>query len=222
MVVASVLDLVVAEVGREPERRESRLPEDLVRVGAPDTRERALVAEERMELAALAERGSARASARRRRARPARGARDPRPAAPGVTIQTPARFFLPASVRTSSPPSAKRSWNIGRVGAFLPGRDVPKAPGAHQVDAEHELAVLGREDEVLPAALGGREAAPLERVGPRIERLQRRDVRRAGPTRRAHASRAGSSSRTQASTSGSSGMAPAYFARPRRRLVPCG
>ena len=48
------LDLVVAEVGREPERRELRLPEDLVRVGATDAGQRALVAEQRVELAALA------------------------------------------------------------------------------------------------------------------------------------------------------------------------
>ena len=37
------LDLVVADVGREPERRELRLPEDLVRVGATDAGQRATI-----------------------------------------------------------------------------------------------------------------------------------------------------------------------------------
>ena len=40
----------------------------------------------------------------------------------GVKSQTPARFFLPASVRTSSPPSSKRSRNIGVFGPFAPAR----------------------------------------------------------------------------------------------------
>ena len=40
---------------------------------------------------------------------------------PGVNSHTPARFFLPASVRTSSPPSAKARRNIGVFGVFAPG-----------------------------------------------------------------------------------------------------
>ena len=37
-----------------------------------------------------------------------------------LLADAPARFFLPPSVRTSSPPSAKRTWNIGFAGPFLP------------------------------------------------------------------------------------------------------
>ena len=48
------LGLLGREIGRELEGRELREPEDLVRVRAADARERALVAQERMELAALA------------------------------------------------------------------------------------------------------------------------------------------------------------------------
>ena len=62
--VGEPLDLLVGELGRGLERREPRAQEDLVRVGAADAGERALVAEQRMELPALARRGS-------RRARPA-------------------------------------------------------------------------------------------------------------------------------------------------------
>src|SRR5262249_17081264 len=41
--------------------------------------------------------------------------------ASGRSSQTPARRLAPASVRTSSPPSAKRSRNIGVLGPFAPG-----------------------------------------------------------------------------------------------------
>ena len=84
-----------------------------------DAGERALVAEQRVELAALAgeDRGE-RPSVDRERVRPE--VREVLVELLRGTIQTPARFFLPASVRTSSPPSAKRSWNIGRAGPFFP------------------------------------------------------------------------------------------------------
>jgi hypothetical protein len=47
------LDLLGRELCRRLERRQPRAEEDLVRVGASDAGDRALVAEERMELAAL-------------------------------------------------------------------------------------------------------------------------------------------------------------------------
>ena len=84
-----------------------------------DPRERALVAEERMELTALAAQDLAQ-----------RGVVDVERVGPemrqlgveavGGHEPTPARFFLPPSVRSSSPPSAKRTWNIGLAGAFFP------------------------------------------------------------------------------------------------------
>ena len=88
---------------------------------AADPGERALVAQQRVELAALAredlpERGRVDA-----RARP--GPRCARSASTcsGVASQTPARFFFPASVSTSSAPSSKRSRNAGVFGPFAPG-----------------------------------------------------------------------------------------------------
>ena len=50
----------------------------------------------------------------------------------------------------------------------------------HQVDEQHELAVVGGEEQPLAAPLGAAEAPALERVERRVERLQRRDVRRPG------------------------------------------
>ncbi len=75
---------------------------------APDARDRALVAEERVELTSLAvqdlgEPGRVEVE----RIGPEMGEILVELAC--VTSHTPARFFFPASVRTSSPPSGKRS-----------------------------------------------------------------------------------------------------------------
>jgi hypothetical protein len=48
------------------------------------------------------------------------------------------------------------------------------------VDEQHELGVVGREEEALAAPFGATEAAALERIERRVEGLQRRDVRRSG------------------------------------------
>ena len=87
---------------------------------AADARDRPLVAKERVELAPLAcedlaERGRVEVE----RVRPEVG--EVLLELPGETSHTPARFFLPASVSTSSPPSAKRKRNIGVFGPFAPG-----------------------------------------------------------------------------------------------------
>ena len=65
--------------------------------------------------------------------------------------------------------------------AFLAGLQVTQAPGGHQVHQQHQLAVLGWEEESLGAALGSGETPSLECRERRVERLQRRDVRRPGP-----------------------------------------
>ena len=63
-----------------------------------------------------------------------------------------------------------------RLRGLRAGRVIAQPAGAHQVDAEHELAVDGREEEVLAPAARPREAPADERGEGRIERLQRRDV----------------------------------------------
>ena len=77
--------------------------EDLVRPGAADAGERALVAEQRMQAPRVGREDLAEPLA------PTPSASGPRcasssSACSGVSSQTPARFFEPASVRTSSPP----------------------------------------------------------------------------------------------------------------------
>ena len=85
-----------------------------------DSREGALVAEEGVELAALAtqdlgERGCV--EVERIRAEVC----EILSSCSGVVSQTPARFFFPPSVRISSPPFENRSRNIGFFGPFAPG-----------------------------------------------------------------------------------------------------
>ena len=80
----------------------------------------------------------------------------------------------------SSPPSVKRTRNIGVFGPFAPGVRWRSLPGAHQVDAEDEILVLDRKEEVLSAPPRAFEAAAVESGKRRIEGLQRRDVRGAG------------------------------------------
>ena len=55
-----------------------------------------------------------------------------------------------------------------------------EAPRAHQVDAQHELVVLGGEEQVLAAPASAREPAAFEDVEWRVEGLERRDVRGPG------------------------------------------
>ena len=192
------------EVGREPERRQARLPEDLVRVRPADTRERALVAKQRVELTPLAaEDVRERSVVEVERVRPSARARRRAAPASGAT-RRPVSFSRPRSGR------ARRRRRIAPGTSASPApscpADVAEPAGAHQVHAEDELAVGRREEKVLPAAPGPRERATVERRGRRVERLERRDV--AGPRvpRSARVRRADRARRTHASTSGSSGM----------------
>ena len=99
-------------------------------------------------------------------------------AASGVSSQTPARFFLAFSVRTSFEPPWNSSSERRRLRPFLAGLEELESPGCHQVDVQHELAVVGGEEQALAAPLDAAQATALERVERRVERLQRRDVRR--------------------------------------------
>ena len=53
---------------------------------------------------------------------------------------------------------------------------MPQPAGAHQVDAQLQLAVGGGEEEPLAAAPSACEATALELAQGRVEGLQRRDV----------------------------------------------
>ena len=174
------LGLLLGELGRERVGRErgpyagSRSPRRARCRRSPAGRAGASAA------GASRRRGSARAS--RPSGRRPRGRDDASSAASasGRSSQTPARFRLPASVSTSSPPSSKRRRKTGVFGPCSPGREIADPPGAHQVNHQRQLAVLGRKEQSLCPSVGARDPLAGERRERRIERLQRCDMRGAG------------------------------------------
>src|SRR4051794_35751562 len=65
-----------------------------------------------------------------------------------------------------------------RLRRLVPGLQELQAARGHEVDHEDQLAVVGREEKPLTAPLRSAEAPALELFEWRVERLQRRDVRR--------------------------------------------
>ncbi len=172
-------DLLGGELRRRLERREACAQQDLVRVRSPDPGERTLVAEEGVELSALASedlREPGRVEVERVRPEVAeifvelRGRHEPdaRP------------FLLPglgqhelAAVREPRPEHR-------RLRPLRAGREVAQPAGAHEVDAQDEVVALEREEEVLAAPARALETPPVDRRKRRGERLERGDVRRPG------------------------------------------
>ena len=144
---------------------------------ATDPGERALVAEERVELTPLApqdlpERGCVeleRVGAEVRELGLERVGRQ-EPDARALLLPGLGEHEL-AAVRERDPEHRLRR-------PLLAGREVPEPARAHQVHAEDELAVVGGKEEVLAAPARARERPPLERARGRLEALQRRDVTR--------------------------------------------
>ena len=133
-----------------------------------------------MQAARLVRAGSRRARPRRGRAPRARGGRAracalrrEQPDAGALLLRVLGQDELRAAGELELERRRLRPGLAGAQVALEPAR-------GHQVDEEHELAVGGREEEPLRAALGPAELAALERGERRVERLQRRDVRGAG------------------------------------------
>ena len=100
----------------------------------------------------------------------------------------------------------------GRLRPLRARREVAQPPGAHQVDAQHELAVVGREEEPLaaPPAPAKRRALERARAAGRTSSASRCEP--APPAAPAKRDTSGSSWRTHASISGSSGIGERYSA----------
>ena len=183
------LDLLVVEpVGRR-ERREAGGVQDLVRVGAPDARDRALVAQ---QACAAARRAAARPSAPRRRTT-ARGARGRGPASSASSascVYRPTRTWrrVARSETTSSEPSSNGTLSTGRCrGASRPARRT-RAAVRHEVHDERR-PVVGLEEH--PLRTPARRARSGVRRGPRRAdrgssrpRSARTRARRSGRERR--------------------------------------
>ena len=146
---------------------------------AADARDRTLVAQQRVELAPLAAEDAAerfRPEAERVRAEVSelrlerRGREQPDSGAP--LLAGFGQHELAAVLEGEA--------EHGRLRRLRPGRVVPEPARAHQVHPEHELAVLGREEQVLPTPAGTSQPSAVEGRQGRIERLHGGDVGRAG------------------------------------------
>ena len=137
------LDLLVVEPLGSRERREPRGVQDLVRVGAADAGDRALVAQ---QACAAGRRASARPRAPRCRSASSSGS-GPRPASSASSascVYRPTRTWrrVARSETTSSEPSSNGDAQHGVPGRFAPGLDEREAAVRHQVD--HERACRRR------------------------------------------------------------------------------
>ncbi len=175
--VRELLDLIRIELPRERERREPCVVKDFVRPGAADPGQGALVAQERVEA-------------------PRVGCEDAgEPFAFETERLRPEMCELGLSLFRRQEPDAGALLRAGlgedelrpslepqaegrQLRAILRRSEVAKAAGAHQVHQEHELAVLGREEQALAAAMGAGEASPVELAERGVDRLERGHVRR--------------------------------------------
>ena len=153
--------------------------EDLVRPGAPDPRNRPLVAQERVKPPGVGgEDPGELLGVESQRLRSQVGQRLCRLLG---RDQPDAGAFLRSCLGENELGAALETEpESGRLGARVSRLEVAKATRGHQVDEQHELAVVGREQETLASPLRADEPSPLESRQRRVERLQGRDVRRAG------------------------------------------
>jgi hypothetical protein len=176
--VGESLDVFVREVGRQLVRRELRRVQDLVRPRTADAGERALVAEKGVEPARL----TAEDDGELVGADPERlGAEVIQLARRALGREEPdARSLLPGVLGEDELRAAPELEDeCGRLRRLLARLQELEPSGRHQMNEKDELAVLGREEESLAASVRARESSSLERGERRVERLERRDVRRA-------------------------------------------
>ena len=109
-------------------------------------------------------------------------------AASGVSSQTPGALLRAGLGEDELRAALELEPERRRLRAFLAGAQVLRRPGGHQVDEQNELAVVGGKQKPLRAPPRPGAGAPRARQR-RVERLQRRDVRGAGPRDRERAHR---------------------------------
>ena len=151
--------------------------EDLVRVCAADPGERALVAEQRVQPPVVAGEDLAQPLG----AEPERLGPDVGELRLGLLgcLEPDAGPLLRPGLREHELAAVLEAKPERRgLRALVAGCKMADAAGAHQVDPQLQLAVVGREEQPLPPPMGALEPPPFELPQRRVERLQRRDVRR--------------------------------------------
>src|SRR5579884_913680 len=167
----------LVELRRERVRGKPRRPEDLVRPGAADAGDQPLVAQQRVQPPRI---GGEDARDVLVRHRVGLGAEVRQLVADLVRPQQPdARALLrPGLGQLQLAPVREPHAEHRRLRALTAGGHVPQPACAHQMDHHDELAVVRRQEEALRAPLDTAEALAVERRERRLDRLQRRDVRR--------------------------------------------
>jgi hypothetical protein len=171
-------DFLGLELGRERIGRKPGGEEDLVRPGAPDAGERALVPEEGVEAAGVGGQDVGEALGSQ--------AVGLRPEVSELLVDRLRSIeadlgplLRPALGQDQHGAVRERELESRCLRLLLARAQVAEAAGAHEVDVEDELAVFRGEEKVLSAALHALEAAACERRERRVVRLQRGHVRRA-------------------------------------------
>jgi hypothetical protein len=96
-------------------------------------------------------------------------------------VDADARALLRPGLGQDERPAALERQPEGRcLGPLAARLDEAQPTRAHEVHVQDELAVVGREEEVLAAAARARQPPALEGRERRLDRLQRRDVGRPG------------------------------------------
>ena len=98
----------------------------------------------------------------------------------GRSSQTPARFFAPASVSCSSPPSTNRRRNAGVFAPFAPLATYLRRPALIRCTITTSSPSSVGSRKRLARRSTPAEALAVERRERRVEGLERRDVRRTG------------------------------------------
>src|SRR4029453_12615317 len=168
---------VVRELRRGLEGRKPRSEKDLVRVCTADSGDCALVAQEGMELPTLA-----------RQDLGGRGGIELKSVGtevPEVLVELlradepdTGPLLLPSLGEDELAAVRESQAEHRRLRRLATRRDVAEPSRAHQMNAEHEIDALDREEEVLAAPARALEASAVELGERRRERLQRRDVGR--------------------------------------------
>ena len=169
---------VVEAVGRR-ERREAGGVQDLVRVGTPDAGDRALVAQQRVQLPAALQRHLQRLDVERR----LEGLR-PEPCELGcerlLRVQADAHLAARRALGDDEVrPVLERHAQDGTCGALGAGLDERHAPVRHEVHDERR-SLIGLEEHPLRAPAGVHEAMSDEARKGRIVRLPDREVHEHG------------------------------------------
>ena len=167
--------LVVEAIGRG-ERGELRRVQDLVRVGAADARDRMLVAQQRVQLAATGEHGAQGVGIEVLVERLRTEAGELRREILGDRIHTRTDLRRARSPTSSLPPSARCTLSTSLPTDFSPGSANAMRPAVMRCTSSTGPPSAVSKNSALGAPPGSGERAPVEFLRPRKSRAEHREM----------------------------------------------